>query len=83
MKFATAVNIEKPPFLIEPCESMLFVGSCFADRIGARFAEERFPVTVNPCDKISLSLETVPAKVTVPAPALKVVGVPFNLTAQL
>lgn len=27
---------------------MLFVGSCFADSIGKRFEEERFPVTVNP-----------------------------------
>ena len=27
---------------------MLFVGSCFADQIGQRFAEEEFPVTVNP-----------------------------------
>ena len=27
---------------------MLFVGSCFADSIGARFREEGFPVTVNP-----------------------------------
>jgi hypothetical protein len=27
---------------------MLFVGSCFADSIGKRFEEERFPVMVNP-----------------------------------
>lgn len=27
---------------------MLFVGSCFADSIGSRFREERFPVVVNP-----------------------------------
>jgi hypothetical protein len=27
---------------------MLFVGSCFADHIGRRFAEEKFRVTVNP-----------------------------------
>ena len=27
---------------------MLFVGSCFADRIGRRFLQEQFRVTVNP-----------------------------------
>ena len=48
MDFRTIVNIEKPPFLIEPLEELLFVGSCFADSIGRRFAEEHFPVTVNP-----------------------------------
>ena len=48
MEFRTSVEIPKPPFLIEPCERMLFVGSCFADRMGARFAQERFPVCVNP-----------------------------------
>ena len=35
-------------FEIEPCEEMLFVGSCFADAIGRRFQEEGFPVVVNP-----------------------------------
>ena len=48
MTFSTPVDIERPSFQIAPCERMLFVGSCFADRIGARFAEERFPVCVNP-----------------------------------
>ena len=48
MEFSTRVDIKKAPFQITPCERMLFVGSCFADRIGARFAEERFPVTANP-----------------------------------
>lgn len=48
MEFRTTVQITKPSFTIEPCERMLFVGSCFADRIGLRFKEERFPVEVNP-----------------------------------
>lgn len=48
MEFRTAVDIEDPGFRIRPCEEMLFVGSCFADSIGARFREEGFPVTVNP-----------------------------------
>ena len=42
------MDIPEPGFWIEPCERMLFVGSCFADSIGARFREEGFPVTVNP-----------------------------------
>ena len=48
MEFRTIVDIEKPGFEIEPCEEMLFVGSCFADNIGARFEEEKFRTTVNP-----------------------------------
>ena len=35
MEFRTQVAIQEPPFRIEPCEEILFVGSCFA-------------VTVNP-----------------------------------
>ncbi|MBQ9216452.1 MAG: GSCFA domain-containing protein [Prevotella sp.] len=48
MEFRTIVDIPKPDFEIGPCEEMLFVGSCFASEIGARFREEGFPVTVNP-----------------------------------
>ena len=48
MKFSTIVDIERPGFEIEPLEPLLFVGSCFADSIGKRFMEERFPATVNP-----------------------------------
>ena len=48
MEFRTRVDIPKPDFQIEPCEDMLFVGSCFADSIGQRFKEEKFRVTVNP-----------------------------------
>ena len=48
MKFMTIVNISKPDFEIEPCEQILFVGSCFADSIGRRFQEEQFQVVVNP-----------------------------------
>lgn len=42
------MDIPEPGFRIDPCERMLFVGSCFADSIGARFREEGFPVIVNP-----------------------------------
>lgn len=48
MEFRTKVSIEKPGFQIEPCEKMLFVGSCFADNIGKRFKEEKFRAVVNP-----------------------------------
>ena len=48
MEFRTIVDIPKPMFQIEPLEEILFVGSCFADAIGQRFADEHFPVTVNP-----------------------------------
>ena len=48
MEFRTIVDIRKPDFQIEPLEQLLFVGSCFADSIGKRFADEHFPVVVNP-----------------------------------
>ena len=48
MEFRTIVEIPEPGFRIGPCERMLFVGSCFADNIGARFREEGFPVVANP-----------------------------------
>ena len=48
MEFRTEVVINEFPFNIEPCEEILFVGSCFADAIGQRFRDEAFPVTVNP-----------------------------------
>ena len=53
MQFRTKVNIDKPDFKIEPCEEMLFVGSCFADNIGRRFKEEKFRATVNPTRRAS------------------------------
>ncbi len=48
MEFRTQVSIGRPAWQIEACARMLFVGSCFADSIGSRFCEERFPVVVNP-----------------------------------
>ena len=48
MEFRTPVQIDKPTFSIEPMDEMLFVGSCFADSIGRRFQEEKFPAVVNP-----------------------------------
>ena len=48
MEFRTIVDIPAPDFRIAPCESLLFVGSCFADSIGQHFKDEGFPVVVNP-----------------------------------
>ena len=48
MEFRTIVDIAKPDFEIQPCESVLFVGSCFADEIGRRFEDEGFPTVINP-----------------------------------
>lgn len=48
MEFRTIVNIPRPTFELEPCERILFVGSCFADNIGKRFVEEKFRAIVNP-----------------------------------
>ena len=48
MEFRTIVDIPRPDFEIQPCEEILFVGSCFADEIGQRFRDNGFPVTVNP-----------------------------------
>ena len=48
MEFRTVVDIPSPDFRIGPCESLLFVGSCFADAIGQRFQEEKFRAIVNP-----------------------------------
>lgn len=44
MQFRTEVDIAKADFEIQPAERMLFVGSCFADRLGHRFVENRFRV---------------------------------------
>lgn len=48
MEFRTIVNIPKSEFEIQPCEEVLFVGSCFADSIGKRFIEDKFRAVVNP-----------------------------------
>lgn len=48
MQFRTIVDIPAPKWKINPCERMLFVGSCFADKIGQRFADDKFRALVNP-----------------------------------
>ncbi len=48
MEFRTRVEIKPSVWKINPCERMLFVGSCFADNMGKRFHEEKFHTLVNP-----------------------------------
>ena len=48
MQWNTPVIIDKPDFLIQPCEEILFVGSCFADNMARRMTEDKFRVTANP-----------------------------------
>ena len=48
MLFQTSVEIPHPSFSIQTFERMLFVGSCFADRIGKYFQREKFLASVNP-----------------------------------
>lgn len=48
MDFRTTVHIPSARWQLTPCERMLFVGSCFADNLGRRFADEKFRAMVNP-----------------------------------
>jgi len=48
MEFRTRVEIPPARFHIEPAESILLVGSCFAAEMGSRFRYNGFPATVNP-----------------------------------
>ena len=48
MMFRTVVDVPQMDFLVQPCEKILLVGSCFADHIGQCLRREAFPVTVNP-----------------------------------
>ena len=48
MELQTKVNIVKSLFKISPSDRLLFVGSCFAENIGRRFAENQFDAIVNP-----------------------------------
>ena len=48
MQFRTIVDIPAPKWKINPCERMLFVGSCFADNMGRRFRDEKFRGIANP-----------------------------------
>ena len=48
MLLQTKVDIEKAPFSIRPQDKVLFVGSCFADKMGQHMTDDMFLTTVNP-----------------------------------
>ncbi len=48
MDFRTVVMIPHSSWQYEPCEKVLFVGSCFAENIGRRFMQEKFRTLINP-----------------------------------
>ncbi len=48
MDFSTPVSIPQGSFQLQPCEQMMFVGSCFADTMGQRFLDDKFRAVVNP-----------------------------------
>ncbi len=52
MQFRTVVNIEPSPVKITYDDPVLFIGSCFASSIGARMAEGRMRVLVNPAGTV-------------------------------
>ena len=48
MHLQTTVTIKKADFEIKPTDKFLFVGSCFADKIGGIFKDNHFHAIVNP-----------------------------------
>ncbi|MGI6222904.1 MAG: GSCFA domain-containing protein [Prevotella sp.] len=48
MQLQTPVEIIPPAWRIQPTDRLAFVGSCFADNIGARFVDDNFQAVVNP-----------------------------------
>ena len=48
MELNTAIKIPKPPFRFSWQERILLLGSCFAENIGAKLAENKFNVDINP-----------------------------------
>lgn len=47
--FRTVVPVGKSAFELVPDKSILMLGSCFTDNIGARFVDSMWNVAVNPC----------------------------------
>ena len=48
MELYTAIQLPKPPFRFSWQEHTLLLGSCFAENIGTKLAENRFNVDMNP-----------------------------------
>ncbi len=77
MQWNTPVIIDKPDFLIQPCEEILFVGSCFADNMARRMTEDKFRVTANPFGTMynpASVLHTIERLQTVPRVAFITLG---------
>lgn len=77
MQWNTPIIIDKPDFLIQPCEEILFVGSCFADNMARRMTEDKFRVTVNPFGTMynpASVLHTIERLQTVPRVAFITLG---------
>ena len=48
MLLQTPVSIPSAPFVVSPSDRFLFVGSCFAQNIGRRMADNQFRTMINP-----------------------------------
>lgn len=48
MELYTAIKIPKPPFRFSWQEPILLLGSCFVENIGAKLADNRFNIDINP-----------------------------------
>lgn len=48
MEFFTKVDIPRAVRLIDPCDNILCLGSCFAERVGTKMSDAGLNVTVNP-----------------------------------
>lgn len=49
MELQTVVGIEKPDFQIGYTTSILMLGSCFVENMGARLEYFKFQADINPC----------------------------------
>jgi len=52
--FTTPVSIERYPFTIGYSSPVLFMGSCFAESIGDKMCERKFPSMVNPFGVVTI-----------------------------
>lgn len=77
IELTTKVKIDKAECSVEPCEEMLFVGSCFADNIGKRCLQDCFRATVNPFGVMynpASIMHTVEKTASVPLTAVLTLG---------
>lgn len=48
MEFSTRISVLKPPFTFSYTDPVMLIGSCFAENIGKKLEEGKFPVDINP-----------------------------------